>query len=268
MTEANDRIDQLLGKEEEVLKLALARTLAKVQAEPTSESLRNHEAAKKTWLEYQRKKQMLERPDEVVFKTVADAYRYAVEQGYRRTRQTMDTHIAAGKLARRPDGGITKPAVDAYLAALDGDGEHSPAAEMELRDQVAKTKKAEAQAEVWAVRAQLARGEVLPRSEVEGMLAERAQFLRQDLESFFRVMAPEIIALVEGDEGKVFELTAFGLDRLEEYLDRYARPMPMPPRPPAAVGEGTDQDKQPDPEPGPPGARAASNPKTRESDEQ
>lgn len=222
-----DKLNDALAHEKQVLQGAVVKSLAKVQGKPTAENIRNHQAAKKALEEFQRQRQAAENPDDVVFKTVAEAYRYALENGYRKSRQTMDNHIESGFLVRRLDGRITKPAVDAYLAMQAGDDGLSPAAELELRAQAAKTKRTEAQAEVWDIRARRERGELLPRSEIEGLLAQRVQFLRQDLENFFRVLAPDIIALVNGDEDRVFDLTEFGLERLEEYLDRYSRPMPI-----------------------------------------
>lgn len=223
------KLDAALARSGDVLKVALVKALQQVQANPSTENIRNHQVAQKSWDDYQKKQQLIQNPTEVTFKTVAEAYRYALDNGYRRTRQTMDNHIAAGYLMRQTDGGITKPALDAYLAmqAGAGDGVLSPAQELEIRDQAAKTKKTEAQAEVWDIRARKDRGELIERAEIESLLAQRAQFLRQDLESFFRVLAPDIIALVNGDEGRVFDLTEFGLDKLEEYLDRYSKPMPM-----------------------------------------
>ncbi len=241
----NDKFAAASGREGEILKVAVIKALGQVQANATVENLKNYEAAKKALEAFQRERQMAENPQTVVFKTVAEAFRYAVEKGYRRTRQTMDNHIEAGFLARQPDGGLAKPAVDAYLAMQAGDSESvlTEAQQLEVRDQAAKLKKTEAQAEVWNLRARRERGELIKRSEVDGLLAQRAQFLRQDLESFFRVLAPDIIALVSGDEGRVFDLTEFGLEKLEEYLDRYSKPLPIadaPPLPPEsdpAAGE-------------------------------
>lgn len=213
--------------EEQILQGAVIKTLAKVQEKPTAENTRNHQAAKKALEDLQRKRQITANPDEMIFKTVAEAFRYAVDNGYRRSRQTMDNHIESGLLVRLPDSRISKPAVDAYLAMQAGTGADTSKAELELRDQAAKTKKTEAQAEVWDIRARRERGELIIRSDIEDMLAQRAQFLRQDLESFFRVLAPDVVALVQGDEDRVFDLTEFGLERLEEYLDRYSRPLPI-----------------------------------------
>ncbi len=222
-----DKYTAAAAREEDILKVAVVKALGQVQANPTVENLKNHEAAKKSLETFNRRRQLDENPESVIFKTVAEAFRYAVENGYLRTRQTMDNHIEAGFLPRLPDGGLAKTAVDAYLAMQSGEtsGTISEAQALEIRDQTAKTKKTEAQAEVWDLRARREKGELLPRSEIEGMLAQRAQFLRQDLESFFRVLSPEIINLVGGDEGRVFDLTEFGLDRLEEFLDRYSRPL-------------------------------------------
>jgi len=224
-----DKFSAAISREEDILKVAVIKSLGQVQANPTVENLKNHSAAKKALAEFQQARQLAENPGAVVFKTVAEAFRYAVDLGYQRTRQTLDNHIAAGYLVRSADGGISKPALDAYLAMQAGETESvlTPAQELEVRDQAAKTKKTEAQADVWSLRARRERGELIKRSEVDGLLAQRAQFLRQDLESFFRVLAPEVIALVSGDEGRVFDLTDFGLEKLEEYLDRYSKPLPL-----------------------------------------
>ncbi len=217
------------AREEDILKVAVVKGLGLVQANPTVENLKNHDAAKKALESFLRARQLEENPDSVVFKTVAEAFRYAIENGYRRTRQTLDNHIDGGLLPRQKSGGLAKTAVDAYLAMQSGDADGiiSEAQALEIRDQAAKTKKTEAQATVWDLRARREKGELLYRSEIDDLLVQRAQFLRQDLESFFRVLSPDVINLVGGDEGRVFDLTEFGLDRLEEYLDRYSRPLPV-----------------------------------------
>ena len=224
-----EKLNAALAHEEQVFQGAVIKALAKVQEKPTAENIRNHQAAKKALEEFQRQQQAAAAPDEVVFRTVAEAFRYAVDSGgYRRSRQTMDNHIDSGLLRRGPDGQIAKTAVDIYLATQSGEtSDDTQAAQLDLQERTAKLKKAKAQAEVWDLRARRERGELIARSEVEGLLAQRAQFLRQDLESFFRVLAPDVVALVNGDEARVFDLTEFGLERLEEYLDRYSRPMPI-----------------------------------------
>ncbi|MCK5680192.1 hypothetical protein KAI46_05205 [bacterium] len=218
-----------LGQEEQVLKVALIKALGEVQKKPSVENLRGHVAAKKALADFAQEKQMAEAPDEVRFKTVAEAYRYAVDVcGFQRSRQTMDNHIEARLLHRDADGWLSKIEVDKYLALQSGAlPEDDQMADLELQDRQAKLKKTKAQAEVWDLRARRERGELIVRNEVDGLLAQRAQFLRQDLENFFRVMAPDIVALVNGDDDRIFDLTEFGLDKLEEYLDRYSRPMPV-----------------------------------------
>ena len=229
MTKVDEEQDQssLLGIERKILRQAKIKTLEAMNKNPTVENLRAYQAAGKALAEFECRRAERERPAKTEFTSVAEAFRYALSQGYTRTRQTMDNHIKAGRLIASRTGTIRLVDLERYLdlelGALDdaGDGLLS-------KKLAAEVKRLEAQAEHWRLRSMRERSEVIEVARVEQELATRAAFLRTDLENFFRTTTDNIIDLVDGNRNKGPDLVAVALAALEDWLDRYTRPMKWP----------------------------------------
>ena len=74
------------------------------------------------------------------------------------------------------------------------------------------------------------RGLYIDRAQVEQELAARAAFLKEDLQNFWRTKGMEFIDLVGGDHAYYADLVEFGIEQVEEWLDRYTRRIdPAPP---------------------------------------
>ena len=216
--------EQVLELEGKILQLAKVKALGKVQASPTAENLKNYQAAERALAEFLRRQAAAADPGGEVFPRVADVHRYLESCGISITRQTVDNHVKAGKLGEHPGGGFLRSAVDRYVETFLLSGDDGQAELM--REKVeAEVKKIKAQAEHWRTRARRERGELIEVSAVERALSERAAFLRADLENFFRSQAAAIIDRVRGDHDLTGELVDWGLELVEEWLDRYTRPM-------------------------------------------
>lgn len=222
-----DQGQAIIDVEGKILQRAKVKALREVNKNPTAENLRNYRAAEQNLAEYERRRQAVENPDRAEFATVIAAYRYALTQGYSRTRQTMDNHIKSGRLRASRDGKILQVDLERYLdqelGAMDEAGDDN----LSAKKQEAEVRKLTAQADHWTTRTRRERGELIEVAAVEQELARRAAFLRADLENFFRVKGEEIIDRVQGDVELTAELIDWGLELVEAWLDRYSRPMEM-----------------------------------------
>jgi len=86
----------------------------------------------------------------------------------------------------------------------------------------AETLKMKAQAEHWQTKTRALTGSFVPRELFEMELAKRAGVMKNDLESFARSEAPGIISIVEGKPEKAPGLIQWLLNRIEDFLHRYA----------------------------------------------
>jgi hypothetical protein len=158
------------------------------------------------------------------FPTGADVLRYLDRENWKVSQSTFYKHKKAGLI--RPDerGRFLRSVVDAYAARhlqrLDG-SVAGAAAEDEKR--AAEVRKTLAQAEHWEIKAEVARGNYVPRDQVERDLATRAAVLKSDLLDFCRSRCPDIVAMVDGDAEKISDLSEFLIDQVLSFLDRYAR---------------------------------------------
>ncbi len=221
--------------EGEILQRAKVKALGEVNKSPTAENLRNYRAAEQALAEYERRCRAADKPELVEFSSVIEAFRYAVAQGYSRTRQTMDNHIKAGRLPASRTGKIRKVDLERYLDQELG-ATDTAGISLAVEKQEAEVKKISAMAEHWELKTRQRRGELIERNAVDDLLAQRAGFLRQDLEQFFQLQAVPLINLVGGDPEREQGLIDFALEQLEEWLDRYSKPMNN-----EGEGEGNDQ---------------------------
>ena len=200
-----DQGQAIIEVEGKILQRAKVKALGLVQQSPTAENLKSYQAAEKALAEFERRQLEAEKPEEMVFATVAEAYRYAIANGYAATRKTMDNHIKAGRLIASRTGTIRRLDLERYLnleLGVAGDDGN----DLQQEKIRAEVKKIKAQAEHWRTRSRREKGELIEVVEVERALAERAAFLRADLENFFRSQAAAIIDRVSGDH-ELFQST-------------------------------------------------------------
>lgn len=157
--------------------------------------------------------------------------------GRKTGKSTIYNHTKEGKLRRRPDGTYSLADVDRYaqehLPRLDGEIEE-PTGSLQQQKLQAEIDKTRAQAQHWDMRTKVFTGAYVPKDLYEAELAKRAAILRNDLETFARAEAAEIVAQAKGDAETIPDMTEWLLNRFEQFLDRYAEErtfkVPLPPQ--------------------------------------
>ena len=157
-----------------------------------------------------------------------DILSYLNGRGFKIRKSTLYLHIREGRLRPGADGAFKVKDVDRYakhfLRRLDGSQTASQAIEaMQLRRIQAETEKMESQASHWKVKAQMAAGEVIEKSQFEAELVGRLIIFKTGLENFIRTETPELIRLCGGDVLKSQEVIRYMDDAAAEWLNDYAR---------------------------------------------
>jgi len=223
-TEQTDKLKAILEAEGKILVTAKVKAMRRVAESPTTENLRAYREAEKALQGFERRREEEQNPGDQVFDTIAEVHRYILSQGCRITRQTVDNHKKAGKLRKLPDGRFARKDVDRYIAGhLSADDDDQSDLQREKLE--ASVRKEQAQAEHLEIKTKVIKGLYINRSKVEQELATRAVFLKDDLQNFWRSKGMEIIDVVHGDQTYLADLVDFGIELVEEWLDRYQRPI-------------------------------------------
>jgi hypothetical protein len=139
--------------------------------------------------------------------------------------------LKTGIIARRPDGTITREELEQYTRCLSKqDGTPGNEAKRSLSElkTLQEIDRVRVDREHRELRLEVARGELIPRSDVEIELAKRAGYLRSDLKNVFRALAGEIVTIVKGDPAAIPQLITWGAGQggtVDEIMDRYSRPI-------------------------------------------
>lgn len=222
----SDKIQEIIDKEEEILRRAVAMALAEVSKKPTADNIRNHYAAKKAYDDFLRKKQTAENPEQSRLKPL-EALAYLKEQGWKieKTKLYEDKNIIGYKVI---SGSITfkKTDLDKYaqkfllpLAAVENSGTASEKVKWEAKIAEQKFKDMEFNAKIKA-------GLYVLRSDVEQMLAARAAFLKDNLgQSFIYSRAAKLVEIVQGNSEFIPDLIDYWMKQIEEVFDYYSKPI-------------------------------------------
>ncbi len=157
---------------------------------------------------------------------------YLKDTGYKASQSTVYKHRDEGRIPMQKDGTFLVKDVDRYasmhLKALDGSRPSEDAEQLQREKMEAETRKAKAQAKHWEMKTLVESGQYIDRDLFNGDLAARAAIFRNDLETFFRSNAGEMIKRVDGDTVKNADLIDYCLERMEVFLGRYAEPKKWP----------------------------------------
>jgi hypothetical protein len=219
-----EKVMALLEQEEKLLYSALVRTMKAYNESPTIANLKDYQAAKRAYDEFCRRKEAQLNPESRTFKTQAEILEYLKEQGWKISKASLSEKFFAIK--KQKDGTVLKEDVDAFaekfLRKLDGsdNGEIDISAKLE-----AEIRKINAEAEKKEIEVRRLKGELVERYEVEQQLADRAVYLRNSLEEFFRSMTPHLIEKAGGDLSKTADIMEFCLEELDNIFNHYAKPL-------------------------------------------
>ncbi len=164
--------------------------------------------------------------DGVRFPNALAVIDYLDASGWRAGKSTVYLHVKQGRLKPDPDGHFGVRAVLKYakghLKRKDGAAVTQDQDQYQQDKARAETRKLQAQAEHWEIKTKVAAGRYVERSALEHELAMRASIFKNDIESFFRSRAGEIINLVDGIPERAPDLVQYLLEQTEEWMNRYA----------------------------------------------
>ncbi|MDY0270641.1 hypothetical protein [Trichloromonas sp.] len=158
--------------------------------------------------------------------TVRDVVDFLTRSGWKASKSTVYGHWKRdGKLRAMKNGRFAVDAVleyaRSYLSRIDGAPEGT-LAEEKLRAEIERIK---ADAQTRGLRLRQLQGELIPKSDVEFMLSERAVALVAYFGSIARTGAARVIKIVNGDPQKEKDLIAWWLAMNKKAFDNYARAM-------------------------------------------
>lgn len=218
--------DAITAREAE---LTTARDLAleEVQAKPTGANRKAYRQACKALEDFLKAKVQPDAGEELC--TGIDEVLALLQAScWKVSRSTLYEHRDQGKLRANKDGMYPASRVQEYahrhLRKLDG----TPGSEVEnlqQRKTEAEVRRILSDAELRELKLRTALGELMPRSQVEIELAERAGNLKNYLNAVARSSAGRVIKLVGGDPQKAPELISWWLAMNKKAMDNYSRPI-------------------------------------------
>jgi hypothetical protein len=172
-------------------------------------------------------------------------------EGWKVGKSSVFAHAKQGKLRSREDGAFHEKDVKKYartfLKRLDPSTMQPAAIEkLQNRKVAAETKKLEAQASHWQLRAEIESGRFVPREAFEMALAQRASLFKNDIEYFCRESAPQIIHFVNGDISKVSDFIEYLLNKTADWLSCYSEDKEWEVPPGAFVTTSEDHERAED----------------------
>lgn len=215
-----------LEQEDARLRQAVNEALQAATTRPTGKNRRALREAQRALEEFVK---AAGEPDgaEQLFGSIAELVEYLEGEGWKASKSSAYDHWKKdGKLRARPDGSFALSAVleyaRGYLQRKDGShlGEN-----LQEDKQRAEIRRIRADADQRELKVQIVRGELIPRSQVEIELSERAQDLKNYFDAVARSAAGRIIKVVGGDPQKSAELISFMLGTNRKAFDNYSRPI-------------------------------------------
>jgi len=227
----NDIAGELSDRDFKVLLKAKQQAQLRVAQEPNAENVRTLNQINKALhdLGQQRKG-----PEEMSIPTLSNPLavaEYLKDKGWKVSKSSVYGHLKEGKI-KAVDGVFHIKDVEKYAALhlkrQDGTSPAEEAGQLQKEKLEAETRKAKAQAKHWEMKTLIESGQYIDRDLFNGDLAARAAIFRNDLETFFRSNAGEMIKRVDGDTVKNADLIDYCLERMELFLGRYAEPKRWP----------------------------------------
>jgi hypothetical protein len=222
-------LDNLIREKEAELISARDAALDVVQVKPTGANRKAYRKASRELEEFLRAKQ---EPDsgEQVFATILDVVHHLDQAGWKISKSTAYDHWKReGKIKARPQGGFALSSVQEYagnhLQRKDGTSGKDTNDDLQSQKVAAEVRRILSDAEMRELKLRTALGELIPKSQVEIELAERASNLKTYFAAIARSSAGRIIKIVKGDPQAAAELISFLLGLNKKAFDNYSRPI-------------------------------------------
>ncbi len=224
-----NEIDGILTEKEAGLVAARDAALEAVQVKPTGANRKAYRKASRELEEFLRSRQ---EPDssERIFASILDVVHYLDQEGWKVSKTTAYDHWKReGKIKARPQGGFTIAAVREYarlhLQRKDGTSGTEDTEDLQSQKVAAEVRRILSDAKMRELKLRTALGELMPKSQVEIELAERAANLKTYFAAVFRSSAGRIVKIVKGDPQTAAELISFLLGLNKKAFDNYSRPI-------------------------------------------
>lgn len=227
----NDIAGELSDRDFKVLLKAKQQAQLRVAQEPNTENVRALNQINKALHDLDQHKKGTEDMSIPALSNPLAVAEYLNDKGWKVSKSTVYGHLKEGKL-KSVDGAYHIREVEKYAALhlkrQDGTSPAEEAGQLQKEKLEAETRKACAQADHWEMRTRVESGQYIDRDLFNGELAARAAIFRNDLETFFRSNAGEMIKRVDGETTKNPDLIDYCLERMEVFLGRYAEPKTWP----------------------------------------
>ena len=213
-----EKLDEALKKEEQILGVAVAKSLTQYNKNPTSSNLRDYQANKRALEEYRAKASGKETD---TFSTKGKVLIYLEAEGWDVKKSKLYNDLRS---VPKTKGNYHKKDVDMYakLRLTKANG-----AEV-CQDNAEKTRQeirvAAARAEKLEMENDILRGKYQLKSNVNRELVARMIQLKKDEKTDNKVKSADIISLVGGDIEKEKELQKFLNDGTDRRMNTYAKP--------------------------------------------
>jgi hypothetical protein len=222
-----DIAGELSDRDFKVLLKAKQQAQFRVAQDPNTENVRTLNQINKALQDLDQQKKGTEDMSIPALSNPLAVTEYLKDKGWKVSKSTVYGHLKEGKI-KSIDGVFQIKDVEKYaglnLKRLDGTSPADEAVQLQKDKLEAETRKARAQADHWEMKTLKDSGQYIDRDLFNGELASRATIFRNDLETFFRSNAGEIIKKVDGDVSKNPDLIDFCLERMELFLGRYSEP--------------------------------------------
>jgi hypothetical protein len=163
----------------------------------------------------------------ITFPNILAVVDYLKAMGWKVGKSIVYQHRNGGKLRPRADGLYHLKDVERYARTFLRRTDTGQPACKDIDDVQQDKSRAErdkmvAQADVTQMKRDVLKGKYVEKDYLDQELARRAALLNNDLITFSRTSAVEIIALVGGDPDRVPDLIEHMIEAMESFLDRYA----------------------------------------------
>lgn len=164
--------------------------------------------------------------ENLTFPNILAVVDYLKTRGWKIQKSSAYEHARQGKIRPQSDGTYDVKVVEKYartfLKRCDGQKIGGRLESIQEERFQSEARKVKAQAEYCEIKTKIFAGSYVEREAFEHALAQRAAIFRNDIETFFRGTASDIIHMVGGNHGKTPDLIEFMFEKAGDWLSRYA----------------------------------------------
>lgn len=219
-----------LEREGEILASALSKSLAEYHKNPTKITLKDYQANKTAFEEYEEKQFVDNNPGKMTFKNANEVWAHLIKEGYKISEKSPSKIYKdekAGLLSKEKGNKVFTSAdvmryiVVARLSMADGsDPELDTILELRAKNE---NRLAATRADKLKFEYDVLKDRYILISDLEKELSQRAALLKSGIEGFFILKARDVINACEGNPDIKDDFIDYMIDALEEHFDKYSK---------------------------------------------